>query len=308
MVEGVFAAPAFVPGFFAGMFPDAGVDELRTDFSHRYQVAREWIQAAETVGEAAGEMLDAAEALRFLRTHLVPGFLLPGTGGHLLATTGGTDDSAASLAELRDRFQQPEGAELVGGYQARTLLVPLTGLDRKAGPGAELDRLLGRWLPAFRGGVDLGTGQLTRLVVLPPQVPQEQLSTLGKGVLMLYEIRHAMGTQRHSPSRRSLDYWRAQAVLHGFEFALLERLGGSAYVSLVDRYARALRREGGLLAEPESVLTWRMRRWLTGIFGELADREVQLWASVAYRNAVAHSMDGRDDFAQHLMKRGTVAA
>lgn len=255
------------------------------DIQQRLRIARDWRADAQAVASGVRE---AAATWAFLRTSCVLGVPVPGAGGLVLtlAPDGAGDDRP--LTELHSTALRalPTGGPLP--YQERACLLPE--------PGSGSQRM-----PSYAGAVDLVGAAPVRTLRLP--APRRPLSTTGRGVLLLFQARHAMGRHVAAAPERDSAYWESEAALNVFEFTLLERVAGRRYQDAVAAYVQALRREGDLLARPHRVLDRRRRKALSAAFGGLDDEELHLWASVAYRNAILVLLGDLTAFAAHLRRQ-----
>ncbi len=249
-----------------------------TDVERRLRLARDW---RETAGEVARHSRFAETAWGFLQSSAVLGVPVPGMPGliYALETDAGADDRP--LTELYAAAVQSSSGQEALRYSDRICLLsdPSSGHQR---------------MPSSAGALDLVTGRPVRTLHLPSS--HRPLSRRGRGILLLFETRHAMLTRYVGPSTD----WQSEAALHIFEFGILEELGGDAYTSAVTAYLQALHKEGDLLARPRKVLGRNQLKTLARIFGDIDDEEVHLWASVAYRNAILLMLGSQSAFAEHL--------
>lgn len=272
-----------VPPALQEVYPDG--DAAGLDVARRLRVAREWRDAALAVADGLRE---AEATTAFLRTSVGLGVPAPAPPGTLFVLPPDGTYYDQPLADLRDGVPSRLMSLLSGGppaYQEIVCLVPDA-------------RPTERRVPAYAGAVDIGSGRPTRTIQLPS--PQRQMSARGRGVLLLFETRHAMGQRVVPAAEKSAIDWQSEAGLHVFEFGLLRGIGGEAYESAVGAYVQALRKTGDLLARPEKVLDRRRRDGLARVFGDIDDRELHLWASVAYRNAIMLMLGDLQAFAEHL--------
>ncbi|WP_405425570.1 hypothetical protein [Micromonospora sp. NBC_00617] len=257
-------------------------DAATADLQRRLRIAQDWRADAQAV---ASGIREAAATWAFLRTSCVLGVPVPGVNGLVLTLPPSRTPDDRPLAELHAATVRavPTGRPLP--YQERACLLPE--------PASRTHRM-----PTYAGAVDLTAAAPVRTLRLPS--PRRPLSTTGRGVLLLYEARHAMGRHVASAPVRDAAYWDSEAALNVFEFTLLERVAGRHYQEAVAAYLQALRREGDLLARPHKVLDRRRRKALSLAFGGLDDEELHLWASVAYRNAILELLGDLKAFAVHL--------
>ncbi|MGW3602052.1 hypothetical protein [Micromonospora sp. NPDC005161] len=255
------------------------------DLQQRLRIAQDWRADAQAV---ASGFRAAAATWAFLRNSCVLGVPVPGANGLVLTLPPGRTPDDRPLAELHAAAVRalPTGGRVA--YQERACLVP------ESAPGAQR-------MPSYSGALDLTGAAPVRTLRLP--APRRPLSTTGRGVLLLYEARHAMGRHVASAPERDDAYWESEAALNVFEFTLLERVAGRHYQEAVAAYLQALRREGDLLARPHKVLDRRHRKALSLAFGGLDDEELHLWASVAYRNAILVLLGDLKAFAAHLRRQ-----
>jgi hypothetical protein len=263
------------------LYPHDGA--ATADLAQRLRIAQDWRADAQAV---ASGIREAAATWAFLRNSCVLGVPVPGANGLVLTLPPGRATDDRPLSELHDATVRalPSGGGPVP-YQERACLLPE--------PASATQRM-----PTYAGAVDLTAAAPVRTLRLP--APRRPLSTTGRGVLLLYEARHAMGRHVASAPVRDSAYWDSEAALNVFEFTLLERVAGRHYQEAVAAYLQALRREGDLLARPHKVLDRRRRKALSLAFGGLDDEELHLWASVAYRNAILELLGDLKAFAAHL--------
>jgi hypothetical protein len=153
-------------------------------------------------------------------------------------------------------------------------------------------------MPSYAGALDLTSGEPVRTLRLP--LGGRSLSRTGRGILLLFEARHAMNVHVVPGPVRTPGYWESEAALHIFEFGLLRALG-DGYDRAVQAFLDRLRKAGDLLDRPQRVLNRRQRRALAEPFGNIDDEELHLWGSVAYRNAIFLALGGDEAaFAAHL--------
>ncbi|MEH1164226.1 hypothetical protein V6V47_02425 [Micromonospora sp. CPCC 205539] len=270
--------PGALPRAAREMYPhDAAAT---ADLQQRLRIARDWRADAQAVASGVRE---AEATWAFLRNSCVLGVPVPNANGLVLTVAPDAAPDDRPLTELHTTMVD---ALATGGrlaYQPRACLVSEPGAQR---------------MPSYAGAVDLTSAAPVRTLRLP--TPRRPLSTTGRGVLLLYEARHAMGRHHVGAPQRDSAYWASEAALHVFEFTLLERVAGRHYQDAVAAYLQALRREGGLLARPQKVLDRRRRKALSLAFGGLDDEELHLWASVAYRNAILELLGDLGAFAAHL--------
>ncbi|MEU5911840.1 hypothetical protein [Micromonospora sp. NPDC047527] len=266
------------------LYPHDGA--ATADLSHRLRIAQDWRADAQAV---ASGIREAAATWAFLRNSCVLGVPVPGADGLVLTLGSGLAPDDRPLAELHAAAVRalPAGAR-PPAYQERACLVP------DPVPGAQR-------MPTYAGAVDLSAAAPVRTLRLP--APRRPLSATGRGVLLLYEARHAMGRHVATAPERDSAYWESEAALHIFEFTLLERVAGRHYQEAVAAYVQALRRAADLLARPHKVLDRRRRKALSTAFGGLDDEELHLWASVAYRNAILVLLGDPQAFAVHLRRQ-----
>ncbi|MEV4656043.1 hypothetical protein [Micromonospora sp. NPDC049301] len=257
------------------------------DLQQRLRIARDWRADAQAVASGVRE---AAATWAFLRNSCVLGVPVPGVNGLVLTLPPGRTTDDRPLAELHAAAVRALPTDGPLAYQERACLVP------EPGPGAQR-------MPSYAGAVDLTGAAPVRTLRLP--APRRPLSTTGRGVLLLYEARHAMGRHVAGAPERNEAYWESEAALNVFEFTLLERVAGRHYQEAVAAYLQALRREGDLLARPHKVLDRRRRKALSLAFGGLDDEELHLWASVAYRNAILVLLGDLKAFAAHLRRQAS---
>ncbi|WP_406076606.1 hypothetical protein [Micromonospora sp. NBC_00858] len=268
------------------LYPHDGA--ATADLQQRLQIARDWRADAQAV---ASGIREAEATWAFLRNSCMLGVPVPGAAGLVLTLAPDRAPDDRPLAELHTaavRALPAGGPPLAYQYQERACLVP------EPGTGAQR-------MPSYGGAVDLTGAAPVRTLRLP--APRRPLSTTGRGVLLLYEARHAMGRHHASAPERDSAYWESEAALNVFEFTLLERVAGRPYQDAVAAYLQALRREGDLLARPHKVLDRRRRKALSAAFGGLDDEELHLWASVAYRNAILVLLGDLQAFAAHLRRQ-----
>ncbi|SCE71462.1 hypothetical protein GA0070607_0682 [Micromonospora coriariae] len=255
------------------------------DLQQRLRIARDWRADAQAV---ASGIRAAAATWAFLRNSCLLGVPVPGASGLVLTLppAGAPDDRP--LAELHAAAVRalPTGGRVA--YQERACLVPEPARGRQR-------------MPSYAGALDLTGAAPVRTLRLP--APRRPLSTTGRGVLLLYEARHAMGRHVASAPERNDAYWESEAALNVFEFTVLERVAGRHYQEAVAAYLQALRREGDLLTRPHKVLDRRRRKALSLAFGGLDNEELRLWASVAYRNAILMLLGDLRAFAAHLRRQ-----
>ncbi|GIJ22447.1 hypothetical protein [Micromonospora lutea] len=254
-----------------------------TDVRERLRLARDW---RDTAAEVARRSRYAETAWGFLRSSAVLGVPTAGVPGVVFSLV---PDAPADDRPFADRYAATVRA-LSGqaslNYADQVCLVP------DPVPGGER-------MPSYAGAVDVATAQPVRTLRLPSS--RRPLSRLGRGILLLFETRHAMLNRQV----QRVKHWESEAALHVFEFGMLEELGGTAYTSAVDAYLDALRREGDLLARPQKVLRRGQRKALAGVFGRIDDEELHLWGSVAYRNAIMLMLGSQAAFAEHLRRQAT---
>ncbi|MDG4759000.1 hypothetical protein [Micromonospora sp. WMMD710] len=275
--------PGALPRALRELYPhDAAAT---ADLRQRLRIARDWRADAQAVASGVRE---AAATWAFLRTSCVLGVPVPGAGGLVLTVAPDRAADDRPLTELHAAAVRslPTGGPLA--YAQRACLVP------ELGAGSQR-------MPSYAGAVDLVGAAPVRTLRLP--APRRPLSATGRGVLLLYEARHAMGRHVAAAPERDSAYWESEAALHVFEFTLLERVAGRHYQDAVAAYVQALRREGDLLARPHKVLDRRRRKALSTAFGGLDDEELHLWASVAYRNAILVLLGDPTAFAAHLRRQ-----
>ncbi|MGV9212349.1 hypothetical protein ACTFTM_10865 [Micromonospora sp. RB23] len=262
------------------LYPHDGA--ATADLAQRLRIAQDWRADAQAV---ASGIREAAATWAFLRHSCVLGVPVPGANGLVLTVAPGRASDDRPLGELHAETVRalPSGGPVP--YQELACLLPE--------PASTTQRM-----PTYAGAVDLTVAAPVRTLRLP--TPRRPLSTTGRGVLLLYEARHAMGRHVASAPVRDSAYWDSEAALHVFEFTLLERVAGRHYQEAVAAYLQALRREGDLLARPQKVLDRRRRKALSLAFGGLDDEELHLWASVAYRNAILELLGDLKAFAAHL--------
>ncbi|WP_445317070.1 hypothetical protein [Micromonospora sp. ZYX-F-536] len=265
------------------LYPHDGA--ATADLQQRLRIARDWRADAQAV---ASGIREAEATWAFLRNSCVLGVPVPGATGLVLTLPPDGPPDDRPLAELHAAAVRalPTGGPLA--YAERACLVPE--------PGAGAQRM-----PSYAGALDLTRATPVRTLRLP--APRRPLSTTGRGVLLLYEARHAMGRHHAGAPERDSAYWESEAALNVFEFTLLERVAGRHYQDAVAAYLQALRREGDLLARPHKVLDRRRRKALSMAFGGLDDEELHLWASVAYRNAILVLLGDLQAFAAHLRRQ-----
>jgi len=241
-------------------------------------LARDW---RDTAGEVARHSRTAVTAWGFLRGSCVLGVPAPGVPGVVYALEPGAAVDRRPFPELYEAALQSLAGRPNLVYADRACLVPdpLAGRER---------------MPSYAGGVDLAAGRPVRTLRLPSG--RRPLSRRGRGILLLFEARHAMTVR---VVERDPD-WESEAALHIFEFGMLEELGGDAYTSSVAVFLDALRKEGDLLARPDKALGRRQSKTLAGVFGDIDDEELHLWGSVAYRNAIMRMLGSQSAFAEHL--------
>ncbi|MEG3636676.1 hypothetical protein [Micromonospora palythoicola] len=254
-----------------------------TDVRKRLQLARDW---RDTAAEVARRSRWAETTWGFLRSSGVLGVPAAGVPGVVYALAPGAPADDRPFAERYATTVRALSGQTTLVYADPVCLVP------DPVPGSQR-------MPSFAGAVDVATGQPVRTLRLPS--PRRPLSRLGRGILLLFEARHAM-LIRHV--KRPPD-WESEAALHAFEFGLLEELGGAGYTSAVAACLEALRREGDLLARPQKVLDRRRRKALAQVFGDIDDEELHLWASVAYRNAIMQMLGSQAAFAEHLRRQAS---
>jgi hypothetical protein len=253
------------------------------DAGQRLRLARDW---RDTAAEVARRSRWAETTWGFLQSSCVLGVPAPGVPGVLYALDPSAAAADLPFAELYAAAVRSLTGERNLMYAERVCLVP------DPVPGGER-------MPSYAGGVDVAAGRPVRTLKLPSS--HRSLSRLGRGVLLLFEARHAM-LVRHV--QRPPD-WESEAALHVFEFGMLEEIGGSAYTAAVTAYLQALRKEGDLLARPQKVLSRRERGPLAGVFGDIDDEELHLWGSVAYRNAIMLTLGSQSAFAEYLRLAST---
>ncbi|WP_435207950.1 hypothetical protein [Micromonospora sp. bgisy143] len=262
------------------LYPHDGA--AAADLAQRLRIAQDWRADAQAV---ASGIREAAATWAFLRNSCVLGVSVPGANGLVLTLPPGGAPDDRSLGDLHEATVRALPAGGPVPYQELACLLPE--------PASTTQRM-----PTYAGAVDLTAAAPVRTLRLP--VPRRPLSTTGRGVLLLYEARHAMGRHMASAPVRDSAYWDSEAALNVFEFTLLERVAGRHYQEAVAAYLQALRREGDLLARPHKVLDRRRRKALSHAFGGLDDEELHLWASVAYRNAILELLGDLKAFAAHL--------
>jgi len=241
-------------------------------------LARDW---RDTAGEVARRSRTAQTTWGFLQSSCVLGVPAPGVPGVVYALDPGVAATDLPFAELYAAAVRSLTGQQNLTYAERVCLVPdpVPGRDR---------------MPSYAGGVDVAAGRPVRTLKLPSS--HRPLSRLGRGVLLLFEARHAMLIRS---VKRPPD-WESEAALHIFEFGVLEEIGGAAYMLAVAAFLQALRKEGDLLARPQKVLSRSERKSLAGVFGDIDDEELHLWGSVAYRNAIMRTLGSQSAFAEHL--------
>jgi hypothetical protein len=250
------------------------------DISVRMSAARDWRDTAEEVARGHPE---AEAPWAFLRERCVLGVPVAFVPGAVYGLRPGHPPDERSprhaLLAVVERLRDGRRADR---YQDDACLVPLPGETR---------------LPSYAGAVDIATTEPARTLRLP--MTPHPLSRLGRGILLLFEARHAMHTRSVPVSPGHVSDWVSEAALHVFEFDLLARFNG--YQQAVETFRERLDRAGDLLDRPRKVLNRGQRRALAEPFGRIDDEELHLWASVAYRNAIFITL-GRDlgAFAMHL--------
>lgn len=280
--DGLIAGIGPLPRPLVGHYPNpaAAADDVLT----RMTVAQDWRKAAEDIG---GSHPPAAGALRFLRERCILGIPFPSIPGSVYGLRPGAPDDERSVQQTVEaviaRFARP-----VAHYQETACLVPIAEEPR---------------LPSFAGAVDVSTAEPTRTLRLPMNA--HPLSRLGRGVVLLFEARHLECTHAVSDARLPRRDWEAEADLHVFEFDLLARFGG--YRAAVTAFRDRLLVQGDLLERPDRVLSRRQRRALAEPFGSVDDNELDLWTSVAYRNAIYLCLSCNvSAFATHLQHQAGV--
>jgi hypothetical protein len=257
-------------------------DEVR----RRLHVARDWRDAAQHVADGLRE---ADATWQFLRTSWRLGLHVSGREALVMPVGGEADTGGRPARDLIAAALRDSGRQRV--YAEHGCLIP------DHAPGSKR-------MPRFQGGWDIANGHPVRTIELPANRP---LSRRGRGVLLLYQARFAMVNRAvklmPDPADLSVQaqiYWEGEAALHVFEFSLLRGLGGDAYTAAVEAFRRALHKEGDLLARPNRILRRRERKALAQVFGEIDEEELDLWASVAYRNAIQLDLRDQTLFAEHL--------
>ena len=260
-------------------YPDA--ETAIRDVTTRLRVARDWRAAAE---EVAGGRAEAEATWAFLETQCVLGMPVSGIPGVLIALQPDLPTDARTAAELlAAATEKLAGAAGAGQkYENHVCLVPGTATGR---------------MPSYAGALDLAAGAPIRSLCLP--LTGKPLSRRGRGVLLLFEARHAMGVRFVPGPTKPPGYWESEAALHIFEFGLLRTPDGG-YDEAVGAFVDALRKAGNLLDRPQKVLNRRQRRALAEPFGAIDDEELHLWGSVAYRNAIFLALGSQEAFAAHL--------
>ncbi|MDG4771568.1 hypothetical protein [Solwaraspora sp. WMMD792] len=255
--------------------PEAAV----RDVAARLAVARDWRDAAE---EVTGGRAETEATRAFLdRCPLA----LPLSDAMVLALRPGELSSTSTLLDLLGAAGGKLGGASLAGqrYHRFACLLP--------------EPTTGRF-PTSGGSFDVASGEPIRTLRLP--TGSAPLSRRGRGVLLLFEVRHTMNVHAVpvGPGKPP-GYWQSEAALHVFEFGLLSALGGG-YEAAVNVFLAKLRHTGELLDRPERVLNRRQRKALAEPFGRIDDVELHLWASVAYRNAIYLALGSQEAFAEHL--------
>lgn len=265
-------------------YPDG--DAAVRDVTARLRAARDW---RDTAQEMASGRAEVEATWAFLATQCVLGLPVPGVPGAVVALQPGMPAEAGTVTERLAAVVEKLGAGATGGqrYQSRACLVP--------GPAATR-------LPSYAGAIDLVSGEPIRTLRLP--LAKRPLSRPGRGILLLFEARHAMGIHFVPGPAKPPGYWESEAALHIFEFGLLRALGGG-YDAAVAAYLDKLRGTGELLDRPQKVLSRQQRKALAGPFGAIDSQELHLWASVAYRNAIYIALGSQEAFAAHLRNQAT---
>ncbi|MFY1637839.1 hypothetical protein ACN27F_31965 [Solwaraspora sp. WMMB335] len=202
----------------------------------------------------------------------------------------GDPHTAADCAAHR----RPSDTVDVGDPLAMIDPLPLAVQQRYPDPDAAVRDVVARLGVArdWRDAAEEAAGEPIRTLRLP--IGGAPLSRRGRGILLLFEARHAMNIHvvPGPDPASSPGYWQSEAALHVFEFGLLGALGGG-YETAVNVFLAKLRRTGDLLDRPERVLNRRQRKALAEPFGDIDDVELHLWASAAYRNAIYLALGSR---------------
>jgi len=261
------------------LYPDD--DTAARDIETRTRIVRQWRDGAQ---EVAGERTETQPTWEFLRTGGMLGLPVAGVAEAVIALRPGAPAPGRSIEDLL--AEAPLHVMADGGplYADGLCLVPDPGVERR--------------MPVYVGAIDVLTGQPVRTIRLPVNGPA--LSRAGRGVLLLYQTRYAMGARHVPGAAKPLNYWEAEAALHVFEFQLLRATAGDAYTAAVQAFLDALAEAGDMLDRPQDVLDRRHRTALGRVFRDADDWELHLWGSVAYRNAIQLSLGSPQAFAEYL--------
>ncbi|WBB69205.1 hypothetical protein [Micromonospora sp. WMMD812] len=273
-------SPALPAALLALLGGDA--EAAAADVRDRLDIIRNWRDAAR---EVAGDRTETQPTWTFLRTGSMLGVPIGGVPAAVVALRPGAPAVDRPIADLVGEARLRGGQEFQGGL----FLVPDPDLDGR--------------MPVYFDAVDVLTGQPVRTIRLP--VGEPALSRPGRGVLLLYQARYAMGLRYVPGPAKPLNYWEHEAALHIFEFGLLRAVAGDAYQAAVRSFLDALVAEGSLLERPQNVLDRRQRAALGRVFDGADEREVHLWGSVAYRNAIQLALGSHQAFVEYLRARAS---
>ena len=271
--------PITPPPAVLELYPDD--DTAARDIETRTRIVRQWRDSAQ---EVAGQRTETQPTWEFLRTGGMLGLPVAGVPDAVIALRPGAPAPDRPIEDLL--AEAPLHVMADGGprYADGLCLVPDPGVARR--------------MPVYVGAIDVLTGQPVRTIRLPVNGPT--LSRPGRGVLLLYQTRYAMGS-RHVPGpAKPLNYWEAEAALNIFEFQLLRATAGDAYAAAVQAFLDALAAAGDMLDRPQDVLDRRHRTALGRVFRDADNWELHLWGSVAYRNAIQLSLGSPQAFAEYL--------